>query len=80
MHCPQVEADFAAHDAVSLLDTHGVEFGRGLVNYSSDEMARVKVSGFVRRTVLVNYRQDVTHQNEWICKKQCVLPKQADQE
>lgn len=43
----QVEGDFSVHDAVSLLDKHGVEFGRGLVNYSSDELCRVKVSGLI---------------------------------
>ncbi|KAF5831323.1 Aspartate/glutamate/uridylate kinase [Dunaliella salina] len=38
----RVDGDFAAHDAVSLLDEQGIEFGRGLVNYSADELERVK--------------------------------------
>jgi len=38
-----VDGEFASHEAVSLLDEQGCEFGRGLVNYSSEEMIRLKV-------------------------------------
>lgn len=52
--CSQVDGEFSADDAVSLLDDQGVEFGRGLVNHSSDELARVKVS-------------DQTEGDCWLC-------------
>ena len=34
---------FSAQDAVSLCDAEGVEFARGLCNYASDEVDRIKV-------------------------------------
>mmetsp|Transcript_7688 Transcript_7688/g.13278 ORF Transcript_7688/g.13278 Transcript_7688/m.13278 type:complete len:486 (-) Transcript_7688:1011-2468(-) len=38
----QVDGDFCAQDAVSLCDTAGREFGRGLVSFSGDELRRIK--------------------------------------
>lgn len=37
-----VEGDFAAQDAVVLCDSQGQEFARGLVNFSSEEVRRLK--------------------------------------
>jgi glutamate 5-kinase len=37
-----IEGDFHAQDAVSLCDLDGCEFGRGLVNFSIEELRRVK--------------------------------------
>jgi hypothetical protein len=39
----QVVGTFIAQDAVRLCDEEGVEFARALVNYSSEEVERVKV-------------------------------------
>ncbi len=39
----QVEGDFHSQDAVSLCDATGTEFARGLVNFDSTELKRVKV-------------------------------------
>ncbi|MEB3312140.1 MAG: glutamate 5-kinase [Snowella sp.] len=38
----QVSGDFSATDAVQLCDRQGKEIGRGLVNYSSTEIAQIK--------------------------------------
>ncbi|MCX8033024.1 MAG: glutamate 5-kinase [Thermoleophilia bacterium] len=38
----KVEGDFAAGDAVVVADTEGNELAKGLVNYASDELDRVK--------------------------------------
>ena len=38
----QVEGDFVATDAVRICDVQGTEMGRGLVNYSSGEIAQIK--------------------------------------
>lgn len=36
--------DFSAQDAVQLCDADGVEFGRGLCNYSAAEVDHIKVT------------------------------------
>lgn len=41
--CVQVEGDFQRQDAVSLCDSNGQEFARGLVNFDSHELERLKV-------------------------------------
>ncbi|MFM7437551.1 MAG: glutamate 5-kinase, partial [Snowella sp.] len=38
----QVEGEFLASDAVRICDRQGKEMGRGLVNYSSGEIAQIK--------------------------------------
>ena len=38
----RVEGDFASSDAIKLCDQDGTELGRGLVNYSSEEIAQIK--------------------------------------
>ena len=38
----EVRGDFASGDCVSLLDSEGVEFGRGLVNYPAADVVKVK--------------------------------------
>lgn len=38
----KVEGEFAAADAVQLCDAEGGEIGRGLVNYNSEEIGRIK--------------------------------------
>ena len=37
-----MQGDFSSGDCVSLLDQDGVEFGRGLVNYPSADVLKVK--------------------------------------
>jgi glutamate 5-kinase len=37
-----VEGDFVAGDAVMVIDTNGVELGKGLVSYSREELDRIK--------------------------------------
>ena len=39
----RVVGSFSAQDAVSLCSADGAEFGRGLCNYASDEIDRIKV-------------------------------------
>lgn len=39
----QVTGDFHAQDAVRLCDLQGREIGRGLINYTCEEVQRVKV-------------------------------------
>lgn len=43
----QVAGDFQAQDAVRLCDVHGLELGRGLINYDHTEVDKVKVGGCV---------------------------------
>ena len=38
----EVRGDFASGDCVSLLDSEGIEFGRGLVNYPAADVLKVK--------------------------------------
>ena len=40
----QVEGDFAALDAVRLCTLEGEDVGRALVNYTHQELAKVKVN------------------------------------
>ena len=37
----EVRGKFERGDVVSIMDSHGKEFARGMVNYSSDEIARI---------------------------------------
>ena len=38
----QVTGDFHVQDAVSLCDADGVEFARGLINFSAEEVSKVR--------------------------------------
>lgn len=41
----RVKGSFGSHEAVSICDTSGREFGRGLVNYSSQDLLQIKARG-----------------------------------
>lgn len=38
----KIEGDFSANDAVDLVNLNGEEIGKGIVNYTSDELAKIK--------------------------------------
>ena len=43
-----IQGAFAAQDAVVLCDASGIEFARGLCNYTCQELLKVQVSNLVR--------------------------------
>lgn len=52
----QVEGEFGIGDLVSLIDPDGVELGRGLVNYASHEMQKLKGQPSANLESLLGYR------------------------
>ncbi|HLW71624.1 MAG TPA: glutamate 5-kinase [Candidatus Binataceae bacterium] len=64
----EVRGDFASGDCVSLLDHAGVEFGRGLVNYPSIDVARLKGQRSADIARLLGYKvaDEIIHRNNFV--------------
>jgi glutamate 5-kinase len=64
----KVEGEFAAGDAVAIRDAEGREFARGIVNYDSREIARLRgaKTGDIER--LLGYRalDEVVHRDNLV--------------
>ncbi|MGL5806586.1 MAG: PUA domain-containing protein, partial [Xenococcaceae cyanobacterium] len=50
-----VEGDFSASDAVRLCDSSGREIARGIVNYSSSEIAQIKGNHSEKIPLILGY-------------------------
>lgn len=63
-----VEGEFVASDAVQLCDRHGQEIGRGLVNYSSEEIQQIKGQHSEKIAAILNYEgaDTVVHRNNLV--------------
>jgi glutamate 5-kinase len=63
-----VEGEFKARDTISILDKSGREFARGIVNYSSEEVARIKglKSGDLARTLGYKAKDEVIHKDNLV--------------
>jgi hypothetical protein len=59
----KVVGDFSAQDAVSLCDAAGVEFARGLVNFSSEECGKARGKSSNELQALLGYQtaEEVVH-------------------
>jgi glutamate 5-kinase len=64
----EVRGDFASGDCVSLLDHAGVEFGRGLVNYPSADVTRLKGQRSTDIARLLGYKvaDEIIHRNNFV--------------
>ncbi len=64
----EVRGTFERGDAVSCLDSGGVEFARGLVTYSYDEMERIKgrKSGEVEGIIGYKYSDEIIHRDDLV--------------
>jgi glutamate 5-kinase len=66
-----LEGEFSASDAVQLCDRQGVELGRGLVNYSSSEIDRIKGQHSTKIAAILGYdsADTVVHRNNLVMKE-----------
>ena len=66
----KIEGEFAAADAVQLCDRHGNEVARGLVNYSSAEIEKIKGQHSEKISSLLGYSgiDTVVHRNNLVIK------------
>jgi glutamate 5-kinase len=64
----EVRGEFACGDCVSLLDDAGVEFGRGLVNYPSADVTRLKGQRSTDIARLLGYKvaDEIIHRNNFV--------------
>ena len=64
----EVRGEFASGDCVSLLDNAGVEFGRGLVNYPSTDVTRVKGrrSAEIARVLGYKVADEIIHRDNFV--------------
>ncbi len=64
----RVEGRFTQGDCVSLMDEHGQEFARGLVNYSSDEVAKLAgvKTGDIERILGYKYSDEIIHRDDLV--------------
>jgi glutamate 5-kinase len=64
----EVVGEFTSGDCVSLLDRAGVEFGRGLVNYPSDDVFRVKGRRSTEIARLLGYKltDEIIHRDNFV--------------
>jgi glutamate 5-kinase len=64
----KVEGDFAAGDVVSVLDEHGQEFARGIVNYDSREVALLRGAKTrdIERTLGYRMLDEVIHRDDLV--------------
>jgi glutamate 5-kinase len=62
------EGDFERGDAVCCIDPHGVEFARGLVNYSAAEIRNIqgKKSREIERIIGYKYTDEVIHRDNLV--------------
>src|SRR5208282_2480485 len=63
-----VQGDFASGDCVSLLDQDGVEFGRGLVNYPSADVLKVRGRRSDEIPKLLGYKvaDEIVHRDNFV--------------
>jgi glutamate 5-kinase len=63
-----VRGEFSSGDCVSLLDSEGVEFGRGLVNYPAADVLRVKGrrSGEIARVLGYKVADEIIHRDNFV--------------
>ena len=66
-----LEGEFSASDAVQLCDRQGVELGRGLVNYSSNEIEQIKGQHSTKIAAILGYdsADTVVHRNNLVMKE-----------
>jgi glutamate 5-kinase len=64
----EVRGDFGGGDCVSLLDPDGVEFGRGLVNYPSGDVLKVKGRRSDEISRLLGYKvaDEIIHRDNFV--------------
>ena len=64
----EVRGEFASGDCVSLLDNAGVEFGRGLVNYPSADVTRLKGQRSTDIARLLGYKvaDEIIHRDNFV--------------
>jgi glutamate 5-kinase len=64
----EVRGDFASGDCVSLLDSEGVEFGRGLVNYPAADVLKVKGRRSAEIARLLGYKvaDEIVHRDNFV--------------
>lgn len=64
----RVEGDFKFGSAVSILDAEGKEVGRGLVNYSAEDLDKVKgmKTAAVRNLIGNNFYDEVIHRDDLV--------------
>jgi glutamate 5-kinase len=64
----QVDGSFERGDAVSCSDPHGSEFARGLANYGSDELDRIKgrKSGEIEGILGYKYADEIIHRDDLV--------------
>lgn len=62
----QIEGKFSAGSSVSLIDTKGAEFARGLVNYNSEELMQIKGLNTRDITKVLGYKyyDEVIHRDD----------------
>jgi len=63
-----IEGDFVAADAVQLCNKEGMELGRGLVNYSSQEIEQIKGHQSAKISAILGYEgtDTVVHRNNLV--------------
>ncbi len=66
-----IEGEFSASDAVQLCNKEGVELGRGLVNYSSNEIQQIKGHHSTKIASILGYDSSdtVVHRNNLVMKE-----------
>jgi glutamate 5-kinase len=64
----EVQGEFSGGDCVSLLDHNGEEFGRGLVNYSSTDVLKVKGKRSSEIPTLLGYKvsDEIIHRDNLV--------------
>jgi len=64
----EVRGDFTSGDCVSLLDSEGVEFGRGLVNYPAADVLKVKGRRSQEIARLLGYKvaDEIVHRDNFV--------------
>jgi len=64
----KVKGSFERGDSVSLIGPRGKEFARGLVNYTSDELERIKglKTGEIEKYLGYKYSDEVIHRDDLV--------------
>ncbi|HOQ13477.1 MAG TPA: hypothetical protein PKZ58_00130, partial [Bacillota bacterium] len=65
----RIEGDFAASDIVKVYDEDGVCLGRGRVNFSAEEVAKIAgmATGEVEK-IFPGRKPEVIHRDDWVCE------------
>ena len=66
-----IQGEFSASDAVQICDQVGVELGRGLVNYNSEEIEQIKGRHSTEIAIILGYdsADTVIHRNNLVIKE-----------